>query len=144
MPSNYVSDPNAISEELLGVDSLEELEDMSPQEIEELKEEARNAALKKENALSDLGLMMESMFSKFSKNRSSKEEEWTSALLQYNQNYTQYKEKGKMPSRNTKRKKPGVNITRARTNIAIERLQDIQFPLGGDYNFHIDAIHDPD
>jgi len=30
-----------------------------------------------------------------------------------------------------------VNITRAKTNIAIARLKDVQFPTGGDFNFYV-------
>lgn len=39
---------------------------------------------------------------------------------------------------------PIVNITRPKTNIAVARLQDVQFPLGGDYNFCVAPTPMPD
>lgn len=39
---------------------------------------------------------------------------------------------------------PQVNITRPKTNIAISRLQDIQFPSGNDFNFSVEPTPVPE
>lgn len=80
---------------------------------------------------------LENQFRKYSIARQTKEDEWTRAILQYEGRWDQddrtkveramqYKSTGDLPT---------INITRPKTNIAIARMWDIQFPVGGDYNF---------
>lgn len=145
MPANNIQDPSRLAKQLEEIESRALEEDMSQDEIEDLKQEVRDKSRDREDALMDLGAQLDAEFNKFRSNRSEKESEWISVLVQYNRKTHHHKEKGKMPNRHHGHSaKPGINITRSRTTLAIERLQDIQFPLGGDYNFHIDANLDPE
>ena len=145
MPRNNIEDPSKLAKELESIESRGLEEELDQNEIEDLKQEVREQSRAKEDALINLAASLEAQFTKFKSNRSEKENEWVSVLVQYNRKTHTQKEKGKMPSRHPhQNSKPGVNITRSRTTLAIERMQDIQFPLGGDYNFHIDANLNPD
>lgn len=142
MPKRDIQDP-----------SLEELdyEDTSESEYESSEDDRLDAErtleediMWKQRALDVLGATLEAKFTKYQSKRSSKEQEWVSVLLQYNSNVLTSKEKGKMPQGGTSRKPPSANITRSRVDLAISRMRDIQFPLGGDYNFKIRAMIDPE
>jgi len=134
MPFTHVSD-----EELVGNELLEDRESLEEDAISE--EELR---LNKILALEVLGQELEAKFTKYHNKRTDKEQEWAKALLQYNGSDDYGKEKGKMHESPSRRRIPKPNITRSPTNLAVSRMRDIQFPLGGDYNFHIEALIDPE
>lgn len=70
--------------------------------------------------------------------RYEKEQEWLIAEQQYAGQVDILDDKKLSAMGSTAlRSLPIVNITRPKTNIASARLQDIQFPLGGDFNFTI-------
>jgi hypothetical protein len=69
--------------------------------------------------------------------RHDKETEWTIAIRQYQGQWDaddRSKVEKALESASAS-SLPTVNITRPKTNVAIARMQDIQFPLGGDFNF---------
>lgn len=77
--------------------------------------------------------------------RQEKEDEWTIALRQYNGLPDELDDKKQVAMGSGRSSTlPTVNITRPKTNIAVSRLQDIQFPVGGDFNFKIDPTPIPE
>jgi hypothetical protein len=110
-------------------------EELRQQLVNDLENEKNRA----EMALSELGGVLERKFKEFSTRRHLKELEWINAILQHS---------GRPYSYNSTKKqfvfgdadfesKPVVNITRQKVNLAVARMRDIQFPLGGDHNFRI-------
>lgn len=105
--------------------------------------ESKKQKSKLEALLTSLGNALEHKFSSYRGARELKENEWALAVKQYeglwdeqdiakiemafNQGYN--RENEDLP--------PSVNITRPRTIAAIAKMQDIQFPTGGDYNFQL-------
>jgi len=134
MPFTHVSD-----EELLETNDSQE--GFVPEDEPISEEENR---LNKVRALEVLGQQLEAKFGKYLSKRTEKEQEWAKALLQYNGVSESLKEKGKMAEPLSARRIPKPNITRSPTNLAVSRMRDIQFPLGGDYNFTIEALIDPE
>ena len=92
-----------------------------------------------EAQLANMGGTLESKFQEFSRRRTLKEREWVNALLQHDGRSYNYKgsKKQQIFGTDSIQDKPVVNITRQKVNLAVARMRDIQFPLGGDYNFRI-------
>lgn len=79
-------------------------------------------------------------FHDYLKARHDKEEEWESAIKQYEGEWdpSDLEKIEEALSMTPSSYKPiSVNITRAKTNIAIAKMKDIQFPTGGDFNFFL-------
>lgn len=79
-------------------------------------------------------------FQEFSKARYDKESEWESAIKQYEGEWDPAdlsKIEDALSMQKTATQPVSVNITRSKTNIAIARMKDIQFPTGGDFNFFL-------
>ena len=108
--------------------------------IEDLEAEKNRA----EMALSELGGTLERKFREFSNRRHLKELEWINAILQHSGRPYSYSSTKKQFIFGDKdfESKPVVNITRQKINLAIARMRDIQFPLGGDHNFRIMPHHE--
>jgi hypothetical protein len=95
---------------------------------------------KLEDVMVGLGRVLEQKYQSYKDQRRDKEAEWTEATRQYEGAWN--------PSDLTKIEQAlnaaggstdpiAVNITRPKTNVAIARMKDIQFPTGGDFNFFI-------
>lgn len=96
------------------------------------KETSQNAAL------SSLLGSLNTKLSEYVSKRYEKEQEWLIAEQQYAGLADMLEDKPQAAlSSSFGRSLPIVNITRPKTNIAIARLQDVQFPLGGDFNFSV-------
>ena len=127
------------------VDSLIEEDE---EDLEEDTEEVRDS-LKQESALFNetltlVGSKLETEFKDFSKRRGRKEREWIQAMIQYNDSYADKNDKDQIEGNSTPFiRKPKINTTAHKCNMAIARMMDIQFPLGGDFNFHLDPPADP-
>lgn len=108
--------------------------------IKDLEAEKNRA----EMALSELGGTLERKFREFSNRRHLKELEWINAILQHSGRPYSYSSTKKQFIFGDKdfESKPIVNITRQKVNLAIARMRDIQFPLGGDHNFRILPHHE--
>jgi hypothetical protein len=109
-----------------------------PTEVHTQVKEGKKAAADQEELLQSLGSALDVKFREYSSARNNKEEEWTTAIRQYEglwdeddltkaEKAFKVNDKGQLP--------PPVNITRPKTNIAISKMQDAQFPVGGDFNF---------
>jgi hypothetical protein len=84
---------------------------------------------------------LEQKFHEYSSARENKEGEWTRSIRQYD-GLWDAEDKDKLEKAfgiDVDSTPPPVNITRPKTNIAISRMQDSQFPVGGDYNFTMEA-----
>lgn len=142
MPKMDIQDPT-LEEELLVPEGEEE--EVSASRKYEMERELEEEVRRKRHALDTLGATLEAKFTKYKSKRSCKEQEWVSVLLQYNSNHlVTTQEKGKLPQGRNTKKDPPANITRSRADLAVSRMRDIQFPLGGDYNFKIGALIDPE
>lgn len=120
-------------------------EDITEDELEEIKDRLKQEKADLDDALHMLGSKLDSKFGEFSRRRGTKEQEWISAILQYRGNVDDYNEK-EVYEQGVKRtpRKPKINLTAHKCNMAIARMLDIQLPLGGDFNFHLDPSPDPD
>lgn len=130
-----VKDIEVFAHQVLRDANVEIDDELMEQFIEDLAEEQ----IKAESALAQLGSLLESKFRDFSRRRGQKELEWVNALLQFaGKDYMYGKTKKELIfGDNGGNDKPVVNITRQKVNLAIARMRDIQFPLGGDHNFRI-------
>lgn len=93
-----------------------------------------------ERLLEGLNHHLRQKFHDYLKARHDKEYEWESAIKQYEGEWDPADlEKIELAlSMDKSRTMPiSVNITRSKTNIAIARMKDIQFPTGGDFNFFL-------
>ena len=117
-----------------------------PEEGAKLSRSEEKLASDIDSALSMLASTLDVKFSDYSSKRHTKEGEWIAAERQYS---------GLLDAEDDKKLKalggpkklgqpPVVNITRQKTNIATARMQDIQFPLGGNYNFIIEPTEVPE
>ena len=98
-----------------------------------------------ETALGILSNTLSSKLTEYVGKRYDKEAEWIIAENQYSGQLDVIDDKKLAALRSTRvGELPTVNITRPKTNIAIARLQDVQFPLGGDFNFSIEATPMPE
>ena len=147
MPTTDLVSPLQDAQEIEGLVDLMSAEGEIDEGLaEEVKREA--AALKQQwqSSLEALGGKLESKFRTYSGRRSIKEGEWMSAILQHQGYRSHIPEKGKLHHDRYPGKKipPKSNVTRQKVNAAVHRMEDIQFPLGGDYNFNIDIIPLPE
>jgi len=115
---------------------------------EQLRKDLIDALANEQNkaimALSELGGTLERKFREFSNRRHLKELEWINAILQHSGRPYSYSSTKKQFIFGDKdfESKPVVNITRQKVNLAVARMRDIQFPLGGDHNFRIMPHHE--
>ena len=108
--------------------------------LEDLESEQNKAHA----ALAELGGILEKKFREFSNRRHLKELEWINAILQHSgrpYSYSTTKKEFIFGNKDFE-SKPVVNITRQKVNLAVARMRDIQFPLGGDHNFRILPHHE--
>ena len=96
---------------------------------------------KKVNALvATLGATLETKYSTYKGARFDKEREWERAIKQYDGNWDDEdmeKIERALRARGDNQDPITVNITRPKTNAAIARMKDVQFPTGGDFNFFL-------
>jgi hypothetical protein len=99
----------------------------------------------KENMLETMASTLDQKFHEYSSARENKEAEWTRAIRQYDGLWDE-EDRDKIEKafgHDTDSTPPPVNITRPKTNVAISRMQDSQFPVGGDYNFTMEPTPVP-
>jgi hypothetical protein len=87
-----------------------------------------------------LGAALERKFAAYAGARTEKEAEWERSIVQYNGDWDRAdleKLEEALSMMDSRGDPISVNITRPKTNIAISRMKDIQFPSGGDFNFFI-------
>lgn len=87
-----------------------------------------------------LGHSLSKKFHAYKGARHDKEREWERAIKQYEGNWDTedlQKIESALNMNGSSTDPISVNITRPKTNIAIARLKDIQFPTGGDFNFFL-------
>lgn len=127
-----------VVETMLVTDEGEAIE-IPPEEQQQIIDELTTEKYRIQGLLNGLGGDLEGKFSEFSKRRNLKEKEWLDAILQH-----EGRSPGILKSKEDQifnnsigSVKPVINITRQKDNLAIARMRDIQFPLGGDYNFRI-------
>lgn len=92
-----------------------------------------------DNMLVALGSQLSTKFHEYKSARYDKEREWERAIRQYDGEWDQ-EDLSKLEYAMSAKGASSpitVNITRPKTNVAIARMQDIQFPTGGDYNFFL-------
>ena len=95
----------------------------------------------KENMLETMASALDRKFQEYSSARENKEAEWTRAIRQYDGLWDE-EDRDKIEkafNHDVDSTPPPVNITRPKTNVAISRMRDSQFPVGGDYNFTMEA-----
>jgi hypothetical protein len=100
---------------------------------------------KKQAMLLAVGARMEAKFQEYSGAREEKEQEWVRSIRQHegiwdSDERTKVEKAFDVP---LDKAPPPVNITRPKTNIAISRMQDAQFPVGGDFNFYLEPTPVP-
>lgn len=140
----------APSEEKVSVDEiLAELDPegkLSKAELKELREEAEmlaeianEEATRLKMALSKLGSDLEKKFTDYASKRQQKEIEWISAMMQYEgpNRYASLKDYITGEVKEQLEHQIKLNITRPRVRAAIDKMRDIQFPLGGNHNFFL-------
>lgn len=134
-----VDDLQKYAEDVLMVDDEGNALELTYEEEDEILDALRREQIKVESVLQSLGGEMERKFTDFSKRRHLKELEFINALLQHDgRPYTYRADKKEYIFGNDDyHSKPIVNITRQKVNLAVARMRDIQFPIGGDYNFRI-------
>jgi hypothetical protein len=117
-----------------------------PEEGEKLTkpEEKRTAEI--DAALHTLHGALNGKFTEYSSKRYYKEQEWIKAERQYSGliDLDDDKKSRAISTSSITSQPPVVNITRQKTNIAVARMQDIQFPLGNHYNFTVEPTDVPD
>ena len=115
-------------------------EELRQKLMEDLESEQNKAHM----ALAELGGILERRFREFANRRHLKELEWINAILQHSgrpYSYSSTKKEFIFGDKDFE-SKPVVNITRQKVNLAVARMRDIQFPLGGDHNFRILPHHE--
>jgi hypothetical protein len=92
-----------------------------------------------ESLLISLGHSLSQKFHSYKTARADKEKEWVDAIHQYEGRWdTEDRDKIEQALATGSMSDPvAVNITRPKTNIAIAKMKDIQFPTGGDFNFYL-------
>jgi hypothetical protein len=102
-------------------------------------EEEKKGMTHKEAMIVALGSKLDQKFHQYSGARQNKEDEWVRAIRQ-NEGLWDADDRSKIEQAfgyEGDSVPPPVNITRPKTNIAISRMQDSQFPVGGDFNFQM-------
>ena len=95
---------------------------------------------KVELLLERLGSRLETTYRSYQSARSDKDREWEKSIRQYEGKWDVddlEKIQRALSIRGELTDPVTVNITRPKTNVAIARMKDIQFPTGGDFNFYI-------
>lgn len=93
-----------------------------------------------ENMLIALGSSLEDKYASYQSTRTDKDREWEKVIRQYEGKWDAddlTKIERALSIRGNVSDPVSVNITRPKTNVAIARMKDIQFPTGGDFNFYI-------
>ena len=129
------------------VDSLSVLDEeaeISEEEKEEMREEMKKESAFFNETLSKVGSQLENEFSDFARRRHTKEREWIDAILQYSHKDDFYPKEVYERGAHRQIKHPKINITAHKVDMAIARMLDIQLPTGGDFNFHLDPVKEPD
>lgn len=93
-----------------------------------------------EGMMFELGAVLEKKYNDYKGQRDRKEQEWIEAVHQYEGRWNQSdqeKIEQALSMQDNTADPISVNITRPKTNIAIARMKDIQFPTGGDFNFFL-------
>lgn len=106
----------------------------------QLPEKETDEYRKLEIMLEKQGLLLARKFHDYKSARYDKEREWETAIKQYEGEWDSddlEKIERVLSARGLKDQPITVNITRPKTNVAIARMKDIQFPTGGDYNFFL-------
>jgi hypothetical protein len=105
-----------------------------PEEGDKLSKSEAKRASDIEHALSALASTLETKFQDYAGKREVKEKEWMAAERQYAGLLDEEDDKAlrSLGGRTVTTTPPVVNITRQKTNIAIARMQDIQFPTTRD------------
>ena len=116
-----------------------------PAEDEKLTSSEQKQSGAIENALHLMCSDLTGKFTSYAGKRYYKEREWVEAERQYSgqPDVLDDKKQAALSSTSIIARAPVVNITRQKTNIAVARMQDIQFPLGGDYNFILEPPEIP-
>ena len=117
-----------------------------PEEGDKLTQSQEQVSEAINTALVMLNSQLSTKFGEYASHRYTKEKEWIQAEQQYAGilDVEDDKKLRAVSSRATGGSPPVVNITRQKTNIATARMQDIQFPLGGNYNFIIEPTEVPE
>jgi len=106
-----------------------------------LPEEENSAKRAKiEAMLTAMGASLCRKFHDYKSSRYDKEREWELAIKQYEGEWFPddlEKIQHALSMKNSSADLISVNITRPKTNVAIARMKDIQFPTGGDFNFYL-------
>jgi hypothetical protein len=95
---------------------------------------------KLESVMIGLGRTLDKKYQDYKAQRRTKEAEWTEAVRQYEGEWHESdltKIEQALNISGSSSDPISVNITRPKTNVAIARMKDIQFPTGGDFNFFL-------
>lgn len=106
----------------------------------QLPEEKTRERDRAERLLEGIAHSLRQKFHEFAQARRDKEDEWESAIKQYEGEWEPAdleKIERALGAGNYTSQPISVNITRSKTNIAIAKMKDIQFPTGGDFNFFL-------
>jgi hypothetical protein len=106
----------------------------------QLPEKESEERRKLEIMLEKQGHSLKRKFHDYKTARYDKEHEWERAIKQYEGEWDSDdldKIEHVLSARGLKEQPITVNITRPKTNVAIARMKDIQFPTGGDFNFFL-------
>lgn len=117
-----------------------------PAEDEAQSKQKQKDAMAKDNALAMLDSALSTKFTEYASRRYFKEKEWIKAERQFSGliDLDDDKKLRAVSTTSVVSQPPVVNITRQKTNIAIARMQDIQFPLNNHYNFVIEPTDVPE
>lgn len=106
----------------------------------QLPEEKTKERDRTERLLEGIAHSLRQKFHEFANARRDKEDEWENAIKQYEGEWEPAdleKIERALGAGNYTSQPISVNITRSKTNIAIAKMKDIQFPTGGDFNFFL-------
>jgi hypothetical protein len=106
----------------------------------QLPEENSKEKERLERLLEGQASSLRNKFHDYLKSRYDKESEWESAIKQYEGEWEPAdleKIERALSMEKSAISPISVNITRSKTNIAIAKMKDIQFPTGGDFNFFL-------
>lgn len=107
----------------------------------QLSEPTSKEGRRVESMLVGMAASLISKFHEYKGARYEKEREWEKAIKQYEGEWDSddlTKIEYALSTRGASHDPMSVNITRPKTDIAIARMKDIQFPTGGDFNFYLE------
>jgi len=111
-----------------------------PQQHLMYKEDSSPEGRRLSTLLIGMGKSLGRKYADYKGQRDSKEREWINAIRQYEGSFDSEdltKLEMALSATGGSSDPISVNITRPKTNIAIARMKDIQFPTGGDFNFFL-------